>query len=43
MPNTEAPLLILAGMAVAATRTLILMEDTRNPDLTIKVTGYQWR
>jgi cytochrome c oxidase subunit 2 len=40
---TLVPLLILIGLALAATRTLILMADTSNPDLTVKVTGYQWR
>jgi cytochrome c oxidase subunit 2 len=39
---TVIPVLILVGMAVPAARTLIEIEDTRNTDLTIKVTGYQW-
>ncbi len=30
-------------MAVPAAETLIKIEDTRNSDLTIKVTGYQWK
>ena len=30
-------------MAVPATQTLIRMADARDADLTIKVTGYQWR
>jgi len=30
-------------MAVPAAETLIRMEDTRDSELTIKVTGYQWR
>ena len=29
-------------MAIPATRVLIKMEDTSDPDLTIKVVGYQW-
>ncbi len=29
-------------MAVPAASTLIQLEDTRNTELTIKVTGYQW-
>ena len=29
-------------MAVPATKTLIMMEDTRNSEITLKVTGYQW-
>ncbi len=40
---TVVPVLILVGMAIPATRTLIAMEDTRNAELTIKVTGYQWK
>ncbi|MCP5425198.1 MAG: cytochrome c oxidase subunit II [Gammaproteobacteria bacterium] len=40
---TIVPMLILIGMAIPATRTLIAMEDTSKPDLTIKVTGYQWK
>ena len=40
---TAAPFAILILMAVPAAGTLIKMEDTRNSDLTIKVTGYQWK
>jgi len=40
---TTIPVFILVGMAIPATRTLIAMEDTSNPDLTVKVTGYQWK
>ncbi|HKZ73057.1 MAG TPA: cytochrome c oxidase subunit II [Steroidobacteraceae bacterium] len=39
---TIVPVIILVGMAVPATRTLIEIEDTRNTGLTVKVTGYQW-
>jgi len=39
---TVIPVLILVAMAVPAARTLIEIEDTRNTDLTIKVTGFQW-
>ena len=39
---TIIPFVILVGIAVPATRTLLKMEDTVNPDLTIKVTGWQW-
>jgi cytochrome c oxidase subunit II len=35
--------LILVAMAVPAARTLIDIEDTRNTELSIKVTGYQWK
>lgn len=40
---TAIPLLILIAMAVPAAKTLIAMEDTSEADLTIKVTGYQWK
>lgn len=40
---TTIPFIILIAMAIPAAGTLIKMEDTRNSDLTIKVTGYQWK
>ncbi|MCL1143458.1 cytochrome c oxidase subunit II [Shewanella gaetbuli] len=40
---TVIPFLILIGMAIPATKTLIAMEDPTNADLTIKVTGSQWK
>jgi len=40
---TIIPVLILVGMAIPATRTLLAIEDTGDPDITIKVTGYQWK
>jgi cytochrome c oxidase subunit II len=40
---TAIPAAILVAMAVPAAETLIRMEDTRESELTIKVTGYQWR
>jgi cytochrome c oxidase subunit II len=40
---TVIPVLILVVMAVPATRTLIAIEDTRNTEISIKVTGYQWK
>jgi cytochrome c oxidase subunit 2 len=40
---TVIPFVILLGMAYPATKTIIEMKDTSNPDLTIKVTGYQWK
>jgi cytochrome c oxidase subunit II len=40
---TIIPIAILIGMAIPAAETLIKIEDTRNADLTIKVTGYQWK
>ncbi len=40
---TTIPFLILIGMAVPAARTLIKMEDFRASDVSIKVTGLQWK
>jgi cytochrome c oxidase subunit 2 len=40
---TIAPFLILVAMAWPAAKTLIAMEDTSNADITIKVTGHQWK
>ncbi len=40
---TVIPFLILIGMAVPATRALISMNDTSNADLTVKITGSQWK
>lgn len=40
---TVIPVLILVIMAVPAARTLIAIEDTSNSELSIKVTGYQWK
>ncbi|MEO0047623.1 MAG: cytochrome c oxidase subunit [Pseudomonadota bacterium] len=40
---TVVPLLIVIGMALPATKTVVAMKDTTNADLTIKVTGYQWK
>ena len=40
---TIVPFLILVGMAIPATKALIMMEDTSGADMTIKVTGYQWK
>ncbi|HEY1284038.1 MAG TPA: cytochrome c oxidase subunit II [Steroidobacteraceae bacterium] len=39
---TIIPVVILVAMAVPAARTLVELEDTRNTELTIKVTGFQW-
>src|SRR5690606_1898956 len=35
--------LILVAMAVPAAKTLIKMEDTGDAELTVQITGYQWR
>jgi len=40
---TVIPFLILLFMAYPATRTILTMHDTSSPDMTIKVTGYQWK
>jgi len=40
---TIIPFLILIGMAIPATRTVLAMKDTSSPDLTIKATGFQWK
>lgn len=40
---TAIPFLILIGMAVPATKTLIAMEDTSDAELTVQVTGSQWK
>jgi cytochrome c oxidase subunit 2 len=40
---TIVPVLILIGMAVPATRTLIETEDATNTEMTIRITGYQWK
>ena len=40
---TVVPIVILVSMAIPATRTLLAMEDTSNADMTIKVTGIQWK
>ncbi|MDX1512171.1 MAG: cytochrome c oxidase subunit II, partial [Gammaproteobacteria bacterium] len=40
---TVIPVLILVGMAIPATNALIKMEDTSDADITLKITGYQWK
>jgi len=40
---TVIPFFILVAMAIPATKVLIKMEDTTKSDLTIKITGYQWK
>lgn len=39
---TVIPVLILVSMAVPATGTLIKIYDTRDAEMTVKITGYQW-
>jgi cytochrome c oxidase subunit 2 len=40
---TVIPFLILLGMAVPATKVMIKAYDVSGADMTIKVTGYQWK
>jgi cytochrome c oxidase subunit 2 len=40
---TTIPVLILIGMAYPATAYLVQAMDTRNAEMTVKVTGYQWK
>jgi cytochrome c oxidase subunit 2 len=40
---TVVPLIIVIGMALPATKTVVAMKDTTNSDITIKTTGYQWK
>lgn len=37
------PFLILVIMAIPATKVLIAMEDTEDADVTVKITGFQWK
>jgi cytochrome c oxidase subunit 2 len=40
---TIIPFLILLGMAIPATKVMMKVYDTSASDMTIKVTGYQWK
>jgi len=40
---TAIPVVILIAMAIPATKTLIAMEDNENSDVTIQITGSQWK
>jgi len=40
---TVIPFLIVIGMALPATKTVVAMKDTSNADVTVKAVGYQWR
>ncbi|XQW87017.1 cytochrome c oxidase subunit II [Thalassotalea piscium] len=40
---TIVPILILIGMAIPATKTLVSMENNDDSDLTIQITGSQWK
>jgi len=40
---TTIPFLVLVAMAVPATTTLLALEDTRDSDMSIQITGFQWK
>jgi len=40
---TVVPFLIIISMAIPATRAVVAMKDTSSADLTVLVTGYQWK
>ena len=40
---TVIPFLILLLMAIPATKTVLAMKDTTAPDMTVKITGSQWK
>jgi cytochrome c oxidase subunit 2 len=40
---TIVPVVILVVMAIPAAELILKMEDMRNSDLSIRVTGYQWK
>ena len=40
---TVIPVIILLIMAVPSAELMIKLEDTRDPDLTVVATGYQWK
>lgn len=40
---TAIPVIILIGMAIPATKTLLAMEDTTKADVTVLITGSQWK
>ena len=40
---TAIPFLILIFMAYPATKTILSSKDTSAPEMTVKITGYQWK
>ncbi len=40
---TSIPVVILVALAIPAAATLVKIEDTRDSELSVKVTGYQWK
>lgn len=40
---TTLPIVILLVMAIPAAETMVKLEDSRNPDLSVVITAYQWK
>lgn len=40
---TIIPFIVLMAIAIPAARTLVKMENTRGAEMSIKITGYQWK
>ena len=40
---TAIPVFILLAMAIPAAETMVRLEDSRDPDMTVVATGYQWK
>ncbi|MEO1201806.1 MAG: cytochrome c oxidase subunit II [Pseudomonadota bacterium] len=40
---TAIPVVILLAMAIPAAETMVRLEDSRDPDITVVATGYQWK
>jgi len=40
---TVIPIIILLVMVIPAAETMVKMEDARDPDVSIVITGYQWK
>lgn len=40
---TVIPFIVLIGLSIPATKSLLNLEDTSNADMTVKITGYQWK
>src|SRR5258706_16345638 len=40
---TVIPVVILVVMAIPAAKVILMMEDTRNSELSIRATAYQWK
>ncbi|HCX32201.1 MAG TPA: cytochrome c oxidase subunit II [Rhodocyclaceae bacterium] len=40
---TVVPFVVLVGMMIPATKTVLAMRDSSQPDITVKATGSQWK